>query len=269
MNFSVFFRHAVVMLAVCGASATLAQKSATDSIAEYRAMLQDGNPADLYEAKGEDLWKQVRGPNKVSLEKCDLGKGPGVVAGAWVEMPRYFADTQQVQDLESRLLTCMETLQGFDAPSIRNTAYGKGEQANITALATWVASQSKGMAFNLPQAHADEKRMFELGRQLFYYRAGSHDFSCATCHGQDNKRIRLQELPHLTTSAGAGLGFGAWPAYRVSNGQMWGMQLRLNDCYRQQRFPYAQFGAEAGIALSVFMGVIAQGMETTAPSIRR
>jgi sulfur-oxidizing protein SoxA len=163
----------------------------------------------------------------------------------------------------------METLQGFDAQTIRNTPYGKGEQANITALATWVASLSKGMAFKLPQAHAEEKRLFELGRQLFYYRAGSHDFSCATCHGQDNKRIRLQDLPNLTTNAGAGLGFGAWPAYRVSNGQMWGMQLRLNDCYRQQRFPYAQFGTEAGIALSVFMGVTAQGVETTAPSIRR
>jgi sulfur-oxidizing protein SoxA len=267
-NFTML-RSAWILLAICGAGTVWAQKSATDSIAEYRAMLQDGNPADLYEAKGEDLWKQARGPKKISLETCDLGKGPGVVNGAWVELPRYFADTQMVQDLESRLLTCMETLQGFDAQTIRNTAYGKGEQVQITALATWVASQSKGMAFTLPQAHAEEKRLFELGRQLFYYRAGSHDFSCATCHGQDNKRIRLQDLPNLTTQAGAGLGFGAWPAYRVSNGQMWGMQLRLNDCYRQQRFPYAKFGAEAGIALSVFMGVTAAGVPTTAPAIRR
>ena len=33
-----------------------AQKTASDSIAEYRAMLQDGNPSELFEAKGEDLW---------------------------------------------------------------------------------------------------------------------------------------------------------------------------------------------------------------------
>ena len=195
MGLHAISRTAVWVLVGLVSAPVMAEKSATDSIAEYRAMLQDGNPADLYEAKGEDLWKQARGPKKLSLEQCDLGKGPGVVNGAWVELPRYFADTQQVQDLESRLLTCMETLQGFDAPSIRHTPYGKGEQANITALATWVASLSKGMAFKLPQAHAEEKRMFELGRQLFYYRAGSHDFSCATCHGQDNKRIRLQDLP--------------------------------------------------------------------------
>ena len=246
-----------------------AEKTATDGIAEYRAMLQDGNPADLFEAKGEDLWKQARGPRKVSLEQCDLGKGPGKVKGAWVEMPRYFADTQKVQDLESRLLTCMETLQGFDAAQIRAAPYGQGEQATLTALATWVAAESKGMAFQLPQKHPEEKRMFELGKKLFYVRAGTHDFACATCHGQDGKRIRLQDLPNLTTQAGAGSGFGAWPAYRVSNGQMWGMQLRLNDCYRQQRFPYAMFGSEATTALSVYLGVTAQGVATTAPAIRR
>ena len=74
----------------------IAQKSSTDSIAEYRQMLQDGNPADLFEAKGEGLWKQKRGPKNASLEKCDLGKGPGVFKGAWVELPRYFADTGQI-----------------------------------------------------------------------------------------------------------------------------------------------------------------------------
>jgi len=71
----------------------LAQKTASQGIDEYRAMLQDGNPADLFEAKGEGLWSQKRGPKNASLEKCDLGKGPGVVKGVFVELPRYFADT--------------------------------------------------------------------------------------------------------------------------------------------------------------------------------
>ncbi len=254
---------------VVAATTAWAQKSTSDGIAEYRAMLQDGNPADLFEAKGEDLWKQARGPKKASLAQCDLGKGPGQVKGAWVELPRYFADTQKVQDLESRLLTCMENLQGFDAATIRNTPYGKGEQINLTALATWVAAESKGMRFNLPQAHAEEKRMFDLGKKLFYFRSGTHDFACSTCHAQDGKRIRLQDLPNLTTQVGAVTGFGAWPAYRVSNGQMWSMQLRLNDCYRQQRLPYAMFGSEASIALGVYLGVTSKEAVAFAPAIRR
>ena len=246
-----------------------AQKSSTDSIAEYRQMLQDGNPADLFEAKGEGLWKQKRGPKNESLEKCDLGKGPGVFKGAWVELPRYFADTGRVQDLESRLVTCMQELQGFDAQEITKTPFGRGEQNNVTALATWIAAESKGMKLNLPQDHIEERKMYEVGKRLFYMRGGSHDFACATCHSQDDKRIRLQDLPNITKNPGAGNGFGAWPAYRVSNGQMWGAQLRLNDCYRQQRFPYPIFGSDATIALGVYMGVNGKGGSTVAPAIKR
>ena len=258
---------ALGLLALTGSA--MAQKSSADSIAQYRAMLQDGNPADLFEAKGEDLWKQKRGPKNASLEQCDVGKGPGVVKGAWVELPRYFADTGRVQDLESRLLTCMQTLQGFNADAIAKTPFGKDEQNNVTALATWISAESKGLTFNLPQSHIEERKMYEVGKRLFFLRGGSHDFACATCHSQDDKRIRLQDLPNLTQKSGAANGFGAWPAYRVSNGQMWSMGLRLNDCYRQQRFPYPLFGSEAIIALGVFMGVTAQGGEATAPAIKR
>jgi sulfur-oxidizing protein SoxA len=256
-------------LAALGCGSALAQKTASQGIDEYRAMLQDGNPADLFEAKGEDLWKQKRGPKAASLEKCDLGKGPGVVKGAFVELPRFFADTQRVQDLESRIVTCMASLQGFNEAEINKTPFGRGEMANVTALATWISAESKGMRFNLPQAHVTEKTFYEVGKRLFFQRAGTHDFSCASCHGEEGKRIRLQDLPVLTKNPGDGVGFAAWPAYRVSNGQMWSMQLRLNDCYRQQRFPYPGFGSDATIALSTYLGVNAKGAASAVPAIKR
>ena len=246
-----------------------AQKSTADGIAEYRKMLEDGNPAELYEAKGEALWKQKRGPKNASLEKCDLGLGPGVVKGAFVTLPRYFPDTQKVQDLETRLVSCMATLQGFDAAEIAKTPFGRGEMANVTALATWIAAESRGMRFNLPQSNVAERESYEVGKRAFFFRGGTHDFSCASCHGEDGKRIRLQDLPNLTKNPGDGVGFAAWPAYRVSNGQMWSMQLRLNDCFRQQRFPYPGFGSEVTVALATYMGVNAKGAESIAPSIKR
>ncbi|QBK06316.1 sulfur oxidation c-type cytochrome SoxA [Hylemonella gracilis] len=246
-----------------------AQKSAADGIAEYRKMLEDGNPAELFEAKGEDLWKTRRGPKQATLEQCDLGQGPGVVKGAWVQLPRFFADTGRVQDLESRLLTCMEILQGFNAAEIAKMPFDKGEQANVTALAAWVSSQSRGMKMALPQGHAEERRYYELGKRAFYFRGGPMDFSCASCHGEDGKRIRLQDLPNLTKNPGDGVGFAAWPAYRVSSGELWTMQRRLNDCFRQQRFPYPGFGSEATIALGVYMGVNAKGAESIAPALKR
>jgi sulfur-oxidizing protein SoxA len=259
----------VAVGAIVLAGSALAQKSTADGIAEYRAMLQDGNPAELFEAKGEDLWKKKRGPKNASLEQCDLGKGPGVVKGAFVELPRYFVDTGRVQDLESRLLTCMENLQGLNAAEIANTPFGKGEQANMEALVAWVSSESRGMKFNLPQDRAQERIMYEVGKRLFFARGGTHDFACASCHGTDAKRIRLQDLPNLTRNPGAADGFGAWPAYRVSSGELWGMQRRLNDCYRQQRFPYPGFGSDATIALGVYMGVNGKGGESIAPALKR
>lgn len=257
-----------VATTLCAGTA-MAQKSAADGIAEYRAMLADGNPAELFEMKGEELWTKKRGPKNASLQACDLGKGPGVVKGVFVELPRHFADTNRVQDLESRLLTCMETLQGFNAAEIAKTPFGKGEMANVTALATWISGQSRGLRFNLPQSHAAERRMYDVGQRAFYYRGGPHDFGCVSCHGEEGKRIRLQDLPKLTGNPGDGVGYAAWPAYRVSNGQMWGMQQRLNDCFRQQRFPYPGFGSELTIALATYMGVNAKGAESIAPAIKR
>jgi L-cysteine S-thiosulfotransferase len=246
-----------------------AQTSAADGIARYRQMLADGNPAELFEAKGEGLWKGKRGPKNASLEACDLGKGPGVVKGAFVELPRWFADTQRVQDLESRLLTCMETLQGLDAKAIAATPFGRGEQQNMEALVAFVASESRGLRMNLPQGHPKEREMFQVGKRVFFFRGGPYDFSCASCHGEPGKRIRLQDLPDLRTNPGDGIGFAAWPAYRVSSGELWGMQRRLFDCYRQQRFPAPAFASDATIALGVYMGVNAKGAESIAPSIKR
>ena len=258
----------VAVMAIVPLAAT-AQKTTAEGIAEYRAMLADGNPAELYEARGEGLWKQARGPKNASLEKCDLGKGPGVVKGAFVELPRFFADTQRVQDLESRLLTCMEQQQGFSAAEIAKTPFGAGEQKTIESLVAYISAESRDLKFNLPQTHAQEKLMYEVGKKVFYLRGGPMDFSCASCHGEDGKRIRLQDLPNLTRQPGASTGFGSWPAYRVSSGDLWSMQRRLNDCYRQQRFPFPGYASDATIALGVFMGVNSKGGASIAPGLKR
>jgi sulfur-oxidizing protein SoxA len=259
----------LIAAALVLATAPAFAQTASEGIAQYRAMLADSNPAELWQAKGEQVWKQPRGPKNASLERCDLGRGPGVVKGAFVELPRYFADTGRVQDLESRLLTCMQELQGLDAATIIKTPFGKGEKITIENLVAYVSGESVGMKFSLSQSHREEKAMYEAGKQIFFYRAGPYDFSCASCHAQEGKRIRLQDLPDLTTAKGAGAGFGSWPAYRVSSGQLWGMQRRLNDCFRQQRFPEPAYVSDATIALSTYLGVNANGAESIAPALKR
>jgi sulfur-oxidizing protein SoxA len=163
----------------------------------------------------------------------------------------------------------MDTLQGLDVAEIAKTPFGRGEQVNMEALAAWISAASRGMKMNLPQARAEERLSYEIGKRAFFFRGGTHDFSCASCHGVDGQRIRLQDLPNLTKNPGDGVGFAAWPAYRVSSGELWSMQRRLNDCFRQQRFPYPGYASDVTIALGTYMGVNAKGAESIAPSIKR
>jgi len=256
----------VLAAGLLSTGAALAQSDAEKAIDQYREMIADGNPAELWEAKGEELWKKPAGPKMASLQQCDLGLGPGVLKGAYVQLPRYFADAGMVMDLEMRLSYCMRTLQGKD---VKDADYNKGDHKDIISLATYVVTQSKGMPVDVPQSHAEEKRMYDLGKVAFFYRAGPYDFSCATCHNADNTRIRLQGLPNLTKNGPAGRAFTSWPAYRVSNSQLWPMQRRLNDCLRLQRFPFPKFGSEATVALSVYMGVTGKGVPSLAPTIKR
>ena len=199
----------------------------------YREMLADGNPAELYEMEGEELWRTARGPKNATLEQCDLGLGPGVVEGAAAaQLPRYFADTGKVQDLESRLMHCMETQQGIPSAEIVNGKFLQGER-------------------------------------VFYYRTGAMDFACSSCHSQDDKRIRATQLPNITRAEGAAEGWTSWPAYRVSNSQFWTMQHRLWDCFRQQRTAEPVFASDVTIALSVFMAGKGNGAEARWPGVKR
>jgi len=248
-----------------------AQASTSDEIAKYRAALQDGNPAELWEARGEDLWKQKRGPRAASLERCDLGSGPGVVKGAYAELPRYFADADRVMDLETRLVWCMVQLQGYTEAEAKKNPFGSGsdKRSDLEALTAYIAVESRGVKMNVPLAHSKELEAYRIGEKLFYYRGGTHDFACATCHGEDGKRIRLQELPNLMTAEGAQKAYTTWPAYRVSQGELRTFEWRLHDCFRQQRFPELVFGSDAAIALTMYLARNANGGVFDAPAIKR
>ncbi len=253
-----------------GAAAAFAQADKSiEGIEKYREALKDGNPAELFEASGEELWKKPAGPNNVSLEKCDLGLGAGVVDGAYAQLPRYFKDTDKVQDAESRVLTCMSTLQGVDVSKYVNANWASPEKDQLNAIATFIAGMSKDKPVKISLAHPKEQQSFNMGRRMFYFEGGPHDFACATCHGQEGVRIRLQDLPNIPTKKGAAAGWTSWPAYRVSSGQMWGMQWRLADCFRQQRFPEPIYGSDVTVALSMYMAATSNGAVMATPGIKR
>ena len=254
-----------------GVVANALAESTADEIAKYRDALQDGNPAELWEARGEEMWKTQRGPAHVSFAACDLGLGAGVVKGAYAQLPRYFADAGRVMDLETRLVWCMVNQQGYAPADATKTVFGNGsaKRSDLEALAAYVASQSRGVKMHVPLDEPHVHDMFRLGEKMFFYRAGTHDFACATCHGHPNLRIRLQDLPNLTDPKDAQRAYTTWPGYRVSQGEVRTMQHRLNDCYRQQRFPEPGYASDAVTALTMYLAVNANGGKYNGPAVKR
>jgi L-cysteine S-thiosulfotransferase len=257
------------------AAGALAQDDETEkAIAKYRQMMKADpwtNPALLDADRGESLWTTKRGPKNVSLEQCDLGKGPGKVEGAFAELPRYFADADRVMDAETRILWCMEQLQGLvRADLVKKPHPGGGQPVKeLGAIATYVASKSSGQKFAPPQNHAKEKDAIAFGETLFYRRSGPFDFGCTTCHAAEGTRIRLQGLPYLSDAKAARGVVGEWPAYRVSSTHVMTMQHRLYDCFWQMRMPELELGSEVSVALIAYLVKQAEGGEIAAPGLKR
>jgi L-cysteine S-thiosulfotransferase len=246
---------------------------AEKEIERYRAMINDpfANPAFLNVDRGELLWKQARGTKNVSLETCDLGLGAGKTDGAYAKLPRHFADADKVMDLEQRLLWCMDKVQGLDtADVVKRRFSGPGVQSDMEDLVAYIANKSSGMKIEAQLAHPKERELADIGEAIFFRRSAISDFSCATCHAEEGKRIRLQGLPNLSKPGKPSQEtMGSWPTYRVSQSQMRTMQHRLWDCYRQMRMPIPDYASDGLTALTLYMNQQANGGDITVPSIKR
>jgi sulfur-oxidizing protein SoxA len=237
------------------------------SQSEQNLMMMPDNPAYWVAEEGEALFNEPRGPNNVSLEGCDFGKGPGELDGAYVEMPRYFADTGKVMDLESRLIHCMITLQGFapDDPAVKKR---HGSDSDLMKLQTYIGSKSNGYAWNPPMDHPLEQALRDAGNVLFHRRAGVMDFSCATCHTESGKRIRASVLPNINAPEEWTKAI-SWPAYRVGQQNVRSTQHRVRGCYWQMRQGESVAGSDASIALISYWTDAARGQPAILPDMKR
>lgn len=227
-------------------------------------MMMDSNSAYFVVDDGKALFEKKRGPKNVSLEQCDFGKGPGVVDGAYAEMPRYFEDTGKVMHLETRLRHCMQTVQGFpkDDPAFKNAN-------EIRALMAYIGARSNGYKWNPPMEHPLEKAMRDAGEVMFYRRSSVLDFSCNSCHAETGKRIRGSVLPNKNepkewTKA------VSWPAKRVgrpTNART--PSQRLGGCYWQARKGKINGRSDAAIAMFSFWTDAARGEPAILPDLKR
>ena len=264
-------RRLAAALLMLGLTPSLPAQDTANGLALGREMLAADNPGDLWVERGERLFREKRGPRQVSLERCDLGLGPGKVEGAFAQLPRYFADTGRVQDLEARLMTCMIELQGFKRDDIVRDRFGTlDHDSDMEALVSFIGSKSNGMQMAVALRHPKEVESYKAGEYLFHRRSGPLDFSCATCHSEEGKRIRLQELPNMTDAKQlqAVVSTG-WPAYRGTQATVRTMQHRLYDCNWQMRLPDLGYVSDMTIALTSYLNYRANGGVIHLPGVRR
>ena len=260
----------IALLAALALTGAAQAQDTAKEIQRYRQMIAEGSPVELFEFAGEELWKKPQGPSNVSLEKCDLGRGPGVLKGAYARLPRYFKDADRVMDLETRLLHCMTTLQGRSEKDAAARVFGTADRpAEMESLSAYIAAQSRGAKMAPGLSHAKEKEAYELGKAIYFQRAGAWDFSCASCHGEEGKRIRLQYLPVLYKPEQARPVASSWPAYRVSTSQFITLQWRMNNCYQQMRMPAPEFGSDTTVALIHFITATGKGEPYAGPGNKR
>jgi sulfur-oxidizing protein SoxA len=256
-----------------GTPSPAAEEDAEKELERYRSMINDpmANPGYLAVDRGEALWALQRGTKNVSLERCDLGEGPGKLEGAYAKLPRYFKDADKVMDLEQRLLWCMEKLQGLDTADVIKRRFSKpGQASDMEDLVAFIANKSSGMKIQPQLDHPKELEMAAAGEAMFFRRSSIMDFSCATCHAEEGKRIRLQALPPLhEPGEQARQTMGSWPTYRVSQSALRTMQHRLWDCYRQMRMPVPEYASDGVTALTMYLTKSAAGGEIQVPSIKR
>jgi sulfur-oxidizing protein SoxA len=255
----------------CLMAAVPAHAQSDDPLAVGRQMLAEDNPGELWIDRGKKLFHERRGPKKASLEQCDFGMGPGKLEGAAARLPRYFADTDSVQDLESRLLTCMVQLQGFKREDVVRRAISPAgsDGSDVEALALYITSRSNGMKIEVRLNHPKEHAMYKAGEYLFFRRAGQTDFACVQCHGEAGKRIRLQDLIHMTSKQGAQEVASTWPAYRGAHFVVRTMQWRLYDCFWQMRLPELKYASDTSIALTMYLNYQGNGAVIKVPGFKR
>lgn len=244
-----------------------------------QSMPLDSNPGVFFIDDGKDLFLKKGGPKNQNLSQCDFGLGPGVLKGAYAQLPRYFADTGKVQGLEGRLITCMETLQGYSPDEVREkflmpmyktSGEEDGTGSDMVRLATYVAAQSNGEPFNIPINQPQTKKSYELGQYLFFHRWGEMDLNCATCHGYNGRTVRGVPLANLLDTHTAGMIATAFPAYVIKDGTMRTQWWRNERCVMAMRLPWIETGSPLDTALTLFLRVQAMksGEKINIPGVK-
>ena len=136
----------------------------------------------------------------------------------------------------------------------------KYDSEEALALELFVRNKARGKKVNV-QIEPPMKPFFEKGKQIYHRRAGQLNMACYHCHDvYFGKKIRANLL-----SQGQSNGY---PAYRLKNGEINGLQSRINGCYKQLRATTSKLGGEDLVNLELYLNWRGNGLPVESPGVR-
>lgn len=242
---------ALLFVTGCAVAPDTRRSGFEDMSPATQAMQKDDseNPAMLWVKDGEQLWSRP-GANSKSCASChgDMASMRGVAA----RYPAWDAPLSRPVNLGTRIKICRERHQGERALP--------PEHAQLLALETAVAMQSRGMAIAPPE----DTRLAparERGARWFSQRIGQLDLSCAQCHTERaGSRLAGNVIPegHAT----------GYPIYRLEWQGMGSLSRRIRNCMTGVRAEPFAYGSAEMAEIELHLATRAMGMKIETPAVR-
>jgi sulfur-oxidizing protein SoxA len=172
--------------------------------------------------------------------------------GVAARYPVFDAALGHPLDLEQRINQCRTERQQADPLA--------WESADLLALTTFVAFQSRGLPVAVP-VDARLRPFSDVGSELFHRREGQLNLSCGQCHDDNwGKQLAGSPIPqgHPT----------GYPLYRLEWQSLGSLQRRLRNCMAGVRAEPYEYGAPEAVALELYLMERARGMAIETPAVR-
>jgi sulfur-oxidizing protein SoxA len=249
-----FLLGALALVAAAAEIAPEAKRSGYEFAGRETRTMQDddtANPGMLWVLQGEALWAKEAGAADRSCADCHSDARTSM-KGVAARYPAFDAALGHPLDLEQRINQCRTERQQADPLA--------WESADLLALSTFVAFQSRGLPVAVP---VDERlRPFsDVGSELYHRREGQLNLSCSQCHDDNwGKQLAGSPVPqgHPT----------GYPLYRLEWQSLGSLQRRLRNCMAGVRAEPYEYGAPEAVALELYLMERARGMPIETPAVR-
>ncbi|OWU83514.1 cytochrome C [Oceanicola sp. 22II-s10i] len=219
---------------------------------ETQAMEQDDfdNPGMIFVDKARDQWAMVEGSEGKSCASCH--NDPESMAGVKPTYPKWNEAAGEVRTIQMQVNACRTERMGAEPLKLDSD-----DALNMEAL---IASVSRGMPMNVA-IDGPAQETWAKGKEIYYTRFGQLELSCANCHEQNyGNYIRSDHLSQGQIQA--------FPAYRLKDAKLVGVQGRFRGCVRDTRGETFAAGSPEFIALELYVASRGNGLSVEGPSVR-